>query len=458
MNGRTRATLFVLVLVGLLAFRVAFYIDRWENEVLPTFAGRTLLVVGKVSNDPEHRATSTHVNLSVEKVDGKSVSGTMLIILPREVELFYGDHLAVAGQVILPQPFETNTGRMFDYAGYLQVQGVSTMMQKAKLVSVVPGGWSVNKFLYAIKHTFENSLEKLFPEPNASLLEGVLLGERRGLPAELNQAFITSGLVHVVVLSGYNISIVAESILRVTSFLPATLHYGFGAVFMILFALMSGAGATTVRALMMGLIAILARYLNRPTDALRALFAAAVVMVLWNPPVVLYDQSFILSVLATFGLITISPVAEYYLWWLPKYKHVDVRSIAASTLAVQFFVLPALLYITGVLSLVALPANIIALPVVPFAMLFGFLAGVAGFIHPVIALPFLYIAQLLLSWMIWVATSATSLPFSATVVQAFPVWVAVLLYIPLTAFAVYVYKKFSIEPKLQQTASRSRPN
>jgi competence protein ComEC len=295
--------------------------------------------------------------------------------------------------------------------------------------------------LFSIKHRFESSLEQLYPEPDTALLEGILLGERRGLPKDLQDAFVTSGLVHVVVLSGYNISIVANAVLYATSFLPKIIGYSFGAILMILFALMTGAGATTVRACIMGLIAILAQYLQRPAAALRALGVAAVCMALWNPLVVAYDSSFILSVLATFGLITLSPSVEKYLKWIPKYKFFDVRSIAASTIAVQIFVLPALLYFTGVLSFMALPANLLALPVVPFAMLGGFLAGVIGLVHPVLAVPFMFVSDLLLKWMIVVAQTEHMLPYSSTVVSAIPVWVVLLVYIPLTAFAIKLYKR-----------------
>jgi competence protein ComEC len=313
------------------------------------------------------------------------------------------------------------------------------VIQRAMLDEVIPGGMSLKKTLFDIKHIFEAAVERVVPEPRASLLEGLLIGEKRGLPDELNKAFIASGLIHVVVLSGYNISIVAESILRATSFLPPVFNYSLGAVLMVLFAIMSGSGAATVRALLMGLIAILARYLKRPADALRALGFAALAMALWNPHVVLHDPGFMLSVLATFGLITISPSIEKKFARMPE--KFGLRSIAASTLAVQIFVLPALLYQTGVLSFLALPANVLALPVVPFAMLTGFLSGLLALIHPAIAFPFTFIADLLLRWMILVAQTAATLPYSSSVVAAFPAWLAVATYIPLTAGAIYLYQK-----------------
>jgi competence protein ComEC len=168
-------------------------------------------------------------------------------------------------------------------------------------------------------------------------------------------------------------------------------------------------------------------------------------MVLWNPPIFFHDPSFILSILATFGLITLSPKVETYLTWVPG--RLGLRSIAASTVAVQLFVLPALLYMTGVLSLFALPANILALPAVAYAMLAGFLAGIVGLLNPLLALPFAVLGDVLLRWIMFVAQVASGLPLSGFVVPAFPLWIAAAVYIPLTIFALRMY-----------SASQSRSN
>jgi len=292
--------------------------------------------------------------------------------------------------------------------------------------------------LFDIKHAFEKSIEKILPAQDAALLEGILLGERRGLSAALTLAFIIASLIHVVVLSGYNISIVSEAVLRATRFLPRTASYSLGVVLMILFILMTGAGSTSLRAGIMAVIAIVARYLRRPTIAMRSLAAAAAVLILWNPLVVLYDPSFILSFLATFGLITLSPWVESHLpLWLKKYP--QIQSVAASTIAVQLYVLPALLYYTGILSLAALPANILALPFIPFAMLMGFIAGVLGLIHPLLGLVPALLSDLALRWLMFVAQTAANLPLSHATLPPFPAWVVVAVYVPLTLLAARIY-------------------
>ncbi len=426
------------VLVGAARTEI-FEIGEAERSLAP-YVGKERVVEGRVVNDPERRETSLHAYVEVASIDGADVQGKLLATLPREAQLLFGDRVRIKGSLELPETFETNTGRVFDYPSYLRVKGVSAVMRYATVEESERGGWSVQGTLFSIKHSFEASLRKLLPEPDVSLAEGILLGERRGIPDDLTQALVVVGLIHIVVLSGYNISVVAEQALRFFNlFLSRRVALVVGAGAIIFFAIMVGAGATVVRATLMGLIAILARVLGRPAAALRALGVAALAMALWNPSVVLYDPSFILSMIATFGLITLSPAVEGKLLFVTE--RFGLRSVLASTIAVQIYILPALLYMTGIFSLFALVANALVLPLVPSVMLVSFAAGVAGLINTVLALPFAVVAHALLVWMVGVAEVVAALPFSSGVVAAFPAWVAVGVYIPLTAFAIWCYRR-----------------
>ncbi len=413
-----------------------FFVTNADQQPFEAHLGDTVVLEGVVSDDPDVRTNTVRVTISTTEVDGDAVSGKIVAVLPAHTQVEYGDTLRVRGKLEAPESFETPAGRSFDYPGYLRARGVTALMQRATLQELQGGQWGVMRTLFAIKHTFEHGLERVMSGPAAALMEGLLLGEKHGLSAELTQAFVLVGLIHVVVLSGYNIGVVSEWVLRLcNAILPRRLALGATATVIVLFALMAGGGMATIRAMLMGLIAILARFLRRPTAALRALGFATLAMLLWNPLVV-FDVGFVLSVLATFGLITLAPAMERKLTWLPRG---DIRSTAATTLSVQLFVLPALLYYTGVLSLVALPINVLVLPLIPLAMLLGFAAGMLALVHPYLALVPALAAQLLLDAMLWLVQWAASLPFAAATVSSFPAWVAAVVYMPLTALAIYAY-------------------
>lgn len=448
MRAQSKYILLVLLAAAVFIFRIEFFLQDLRERSLGPYLGAAV-VEGTVVNDPERRAANLHAHIEVSKINNKPVRGRLLAILPPDAELSYGGHAVIRGKIELPEPFETDTGRTFDYPGYLRARGISALMQNAVLVSAEAGEQSLQGGLYALKHSFERALQSLLPQQQSSLLEGITLGERRGISDELNRAFVVSGLVHVVVLSGYNISIVALAVFFLLGFLPRRVALVLGGFSMVLFVLMIGAGATALRALIMGLIGVLAQFLRRPRLALRSLGAAGAAMFLWNPAV-LYDPSFALSVLATFGLITLSPAVEKILSFVPELRPLHVRSIAASTISVQLFVLPSLLYYMGVLSFVALPANVFALPAVAPAMFGGFITGILGMISPALAFLPALLTYLCLRWIEFVALGASSLPLSSATVSAFPLWVAVLAYLPMIWLAMNLYRRsvFPSRPSL----------
>ena len=442
----------ILVAVGVGSARTNYSLQQLQAQTLPNFIGTKVALVGRVVEDPVVSDTMTRVVLDDISIDAQKVSGKLLVTLPVDVSVSYGDQLYVQGKLKAPEAFETATGRMVDYPNYLRAQGIQTQMSYAKLLDKKEARWSLVGALYGLKHLFKHSLDRLFPQPDNTLLQGVLIGEKAGISQELTNAFVQSGLVHIVVLSGYNISIVADAMFRVLGFLPRAFQFGIGGVMMLLFALMTGAGAATVRALVMALIALLARYLKRPHLALRALAVAAGGMVLWNPLALFYDSSFILSVLATFGLITLSPwVEQLMMHKLPRLVlrtlGEEVRSILASTIAVEMYVVPALLYFSGVLSLFSLPANALVLPLMPITMLFGFLAGTLGLLHPLLGLIPAFIADVLLKWALLVVATIAAIPLSSITFAQLSPWLLVPIYIPLTWLAVKKY---------QATAASSR--
>jgi competence protein ComEC len=167
----------------------------------------------------------------------------------------------------------------------------------------------------------------------------------------------------------------------------------------------------------MALIALYARATGRTYAASHALLVIVLLMLVWNPLLLAFDPGFGLSVAATAGLIWLTPLLEF------KFSRVPIafwRDIFATTVAAQIAVLPLLLYQMGLLSLVAIPANLLIAAVMPFAMGLAALAGLAGVVlgHQgwLIALP----AYILTTYIIAIAEGGRALPFAALQIPALP--------------------------------------
>lgn len=418
LREHSRAIVIALVLLGVGFGMIRFAL--WKHAPTDTLLGQHIgipsQIVGTVDDEPDVREGGTHLTITLRAIIGASstlpVFGRVLVIAPRYPEYHYGDVLLLSGKLTEPKSFSDDYGRLFDYPQYLASKGIHYQMSFARIERMnTHEGNVITASLFAIKSRFEKALGRALPEPHNALESGLLLGSKQSLGSEWIEKFRTVGIVHIIVLSGYNMTIVATwlvTIFRFTGFIGSLTIGGLG---IILFAIMTGGGATVMRAAVMAILALVARATGRTYEMSRALLLAAALMVLQNPSILAFDPSFQLSFLASLGLVFIAPIleAKLSLWsrtpWL--------REILIATLATQIAVFPLLLLQTGMFSLVALPVNLLVLPIIPLTMFFGFIAGVVALLFP----PLGFIAGLpafaLLSWILGIADYAARLPFAA---------------------------------------------
>ena len=250
--------------------------------------------------------------------------------------------------------------------------------------SLISNDWlrPIGHWLGLVKLKLEGLSGQLLPEPYAGLLNGLLLGTKGGLPPDVKEAFKITGLMHIVAVSGYNVTIVAamlQSLLRPLPYRVA-IWGSLGAI--LAFVMLTGAPASVIRAGIMGALVIVAKSIGRRALALNALVAAAGLMILIKPTILLDDIGFQLSVAATLGLIMLSPTLQKRFqkisWhkWLPS----SLWEALEATLGAQALTIPIILYYFGRLSIISPLANVLVVPLVPWAMAAGFIGLVVGFL------------------------------------------------------------------------------
>lgn len=403
------------------------------NQALSGAVNSTAVVVGVVSEEPDVRDTQTrlvvHVYKMLDSRIGKPVVGNILVTTNNFPEYAYGDEVEVRGKLQLPKNRVTGE-REFDYVSFLKKDdiGYEMFLPKMRVLSHNNGS-TVITWLLSVKHFFIRGIERVLPEPESALLSGLLLGGKNSLGTSITEDFRRAGIVHIVVLSGYNITIVAEAVMKLLSFAPRFVGFTFGSVSVVLFALMTGAGATVVRASVMALLAVFARATGRMYDMTRALLFAGVLMLIQNPKILVFDSSFQLSFLATLGLIIFTPRIEKRFSFIPDIG--GLRAIVTSTIATQLCVLPLLLYKTGLFSVVSFVSNIMVLPIIPMTMFIGFIAAIGGCISTLVAFFPGILAYVLLAYIVKAAHTLAAVSWAAFVIP-FPLWLSIGLY------AVYV--------------------
>ncbi len=436
-----RAALLAGAGVAVALSRLAFLAEEMPAAFAP-LVGQKAEFTATVVELPDERETNDHLTLLVSQ---KSASMRVLASVPHYPKLHVGDTVRASGMLALPEPFETDGGRVFDYPDFLRKDGIFASLQSARVERIGTSGNPWLRFLRAleyIKEKFSKLVSDAMPEPESALAIGLIVGGKQGLGDRLIDAFTRAGMLQIVVLSGFNVMIVADAILAALAGLPRRLAFVLASTGIACFVLLAGAGSSALRAGAMALIAIYARATHRQYDVLRALIAALFLLGLWNPLMLVFDPGFQFSFVATLGLVLGTPMLEPRLLFLRSAFLVEAFS---TTLAAELSLLPLLLWQTGNLSIVSVFANIAAMPVIPFCMgasaAAAFMAGIIGSVSPVLAALAGLPAYLGLAYVIRIADMSAQLPFATVIIPAFPFWMVAASYATLGYFSWLFYAK-----------------
>lgn len=414
-----------LILIVMIRFWFVLHSDR--EILIGKYAKQNVEIFGVISDEPLTKDFTKTFTLKTEKINEENIEIRMKIQTNRYTEYEYGQKLKLKGKLLVPFNFKSNSGRTFDYINFLLKDEIIFEMKKPSIEIVSDdNGGLISKNLFKIKQKFLENIKKVLGEPHAALAGGLVVGEKSALGKDLIDDFRKAGLIHIVVLSGYNITIVAESIRRMLAFLPRTVGIGLGGIGILAFGILVGGGATVVRSCIMAVIALLATFLHKDYSAGRALFIAALIMLIQNPLILLYDPSFQLSFLATLGLIILSSPIERRLGFITE--RFEIRGLVASTLATQIFVSPYILYMMGQLSIIGVIVNILVLPIIPLTMLFVFLTGIFGFFSHFISQITAWISHILLSYELFIVRFSANLPFAYIELPKFSFWIVIGFY------------------------------
>src|SRR5215212_2180001 len=374
------------------AFHIAFYNDREYD----------LLITGTLVEPPDYRDNYTNLRLKVTHVDTGDrelpANGLLLARVSSNQIFHYGNILRLRGKLKTPPENED-----FSYRDYLAAQHIHSYMTSAE-VTVLPGnaGNPFYRLMYAIKDRSLENIYRMFPDPESSLMAGILLGVDTGLTSKLQQAFKNTGTAHIIAISGFNISIIAGLFVTFFSrFLGPRRGAILAIIGIIFYTLLVGADAAVVRAALMGSLALFAKQVGRRQFALNTLLAVALLMCLWNP-LYIWDVGFQLSFFATLGLILYAdPFSQFANRIITRYFPASAAERSAElfsefvllTLAAQVTTIPIMAYHFQRLSLVSFIANPFILPPQPAVMILGGFAVLLSFIW----LPLGQVA----AWMAW---------------------------------------------------------
>src|SRR3989338_1201592 len=411
-RGLYGSVLFLALVFGISRFAQA----DLSNGMLIQFADRFVkdkpvhtILRGYVSGEPALNGQTSQFNFRARE-----------IILPDKIlpvneaakvtirgAVFYkiGDTLEIKGPISRPKNFEDG----FDYVKYLKRSGINTVVlfptvSEIEYLNIGPVARAVigfQKTAAMAKNRFEGAVNSSLVEPNASFINGILLGSRQNIPEDLQEAFNKTGTTHILAISGYNIMIISWAVLAgLVYFFKRRTAFWLSVAIIILFTILTGASASVVRAAIMGLLLLFANGYGRLYDAKNSIILSGAVMIYINPFALIFDIGFQLSFLAVLGLLYVYPFLDNKFRKIPELW--KLKELTLMTISAQMAVAPLLIYYFKNISFVSLPANILILPFIPAAMFAGFISGLAGMVFLPLGQLFGYTAWAITTYQIWV--------------------------------------------------------
>ncbi len=365
---------------------------------LQALEGSQVTLRGAVVGDPERVGNAyllrVRGDLVVSPTQAPTLSGDVLVTVRPWRELIerredgaprYGDVLRLQGKLAALEPFGG-----FDYRSYLAEQGLWGAMRTPQASLLDEGhGSPLLGALFAVRKSLARSLERSLPEPQSSVAQALLLGLRRELPADVNNAFIATGTIHILAISGQHMTILLAILLGLAYAVAGRRRWGLLTALAVLWLYtgLAGASPPVVRAAIMGTLAVWARYEGRPSTGALALAVAAAAMVAVTPSV-LFSVSFQLSVASMAGLVLLAPALGA--WMERRVQPLlaegnPMRPLVRGTIlalaagaAATLFTLPMTAFYFHRLSLIGVPLTLVLLPVFPLMLVTSAAAAIAG--------------------------------------------------------------------------------
>jgi competence protein ComEC len=246
-----------------------------------------------------------------------------------------------------------------------------------------------------LRRKFIKKLRDNLPEPLSSFASGLLIGQRATIPERITNDLRDAGLAHIIAVSGYNLTIIIKFVMVILKKFSRYQKLSISLLIVGIFLLITGFSASIVRAGIVSSLSLLAWYYGRQFRPAVLLVVSALATALYKPEYIWGDVGWYLSFLAFSGVLIVSPILRQRI--SPGKELKLLGSTLLETLSVLIMVVPYSMYIFGVLSLTALPANMIVAPSIPLAMALSVVSGILPHQLALLNLPAVVVLQGILS-------------------------------------------------------------
>ncbi|MBU0648313.1 ComEC family competence protein [Patescibacteria group bacterium] len=395
---------FYIFILGIIigSHRINTFINNYSTNNIQSIIQPQQTITGQITTIPLLKNNQQYIKISPPQ----NHRGQLQIITNPFPKYEFGQTIKMSGQMQTPSNFTDE----FSYTGYLAKDDIYLLSYYPQITLISNPQPNFHYYIFQLRNSIIKQCQKLYSPDISGLLTGLLVGDKNTMPPSIYEKFRTVGLTHIIVVSGFNLTIFATLFIK---FLRGKIKRIYTLILtlvsIITFTILTGAEASIVRALIMTSILVSAPFLGRKNHPTLAILLAAVIMILINPLVLWYDAGFHLSFLATLGLSYFQePINQIFkIFPIPDF----IKSTISETTAAQITTTPYIMTNFNQLAIYTPITNLLVLPLIPLTMLLGFVIMLLQSIIPeqiiqILSLP----GTLLLKYIIQIANIFSQLP------------------------------------------------
>lgn len=418
-----------LIILWLLIFYFAVVnasIQTKTNDSLLNYAPEKCSITGQIKTIPNSsKENKLQFFFKVDKINinGKTIDNidsntfvTINHIANQNNLLKIGNYYVIKGA--LKRPFKAGNPAQFDYSKYLSNYDTTTIFYAESYdVKEIPHEKTLKtKFIQSLNDLRDRILtthSKYLKSPNLEILGGIVFGDDAVAPPDtIRNSFINSGLLHILAASGMNVAFIygfwyfALRKLRV----PFKITLISGIFIVLLYSLMTGLGASVIRATFMLIFILIGKLIDRDAHSIALLSMVALIMLIFNPSYI-NEVSFQLSFLVTLGLLTTANTLFSKVKKLPAW----LTGAILIPIVAQIWVIPVQMFYFNTISLYSVFANILTVPFLSIVSFLGFSSSILAIFEPFTSYLCKYsdfILNHLLNIIVYISNMFASLPHS----------------------------------------------
>ena len=384
---------FWLIMLGL--FSVAMSWSWWtqfSQENLQNWTNQEIKITARVNGFVERKKDKKLIPMTIESVQTEHeqtasfLTGELLLIDKNNYPFEFGATYIFQGKL---DPIEQT------FYKYWHIRGIQYLLKSPENLQLIKKPEiTISYRAWQWRQNFAEKLQNALPIPHNIIAMGMVFGVKNSLPDFVADDFRRAGLYHILVVSGFNITIILMVLAYILKGLGRFNVWILSCFILLFFILITGLEAPVLRAVLMGLVGALGVLFGRKTIPQNILLLVGVGIGIFFTHQLFLDFGFWLSFLATMGIILWTDKLEFELGKIFPGKYLPM--VLSVTLAAQLAVAPLLLWWFQEISVASLLANLFVEPLVLPIILLSLALAFIPFGAMIIAFPLLVFLEIIL--------------------------------------------------------------